>query len=393
MDKKSIWTREFILIALINMTTFFGFNMTTVGMPVYVAKLGATDLVSGLVITLTTAAALLVRPFTGLMLDRYGRKSILLISIGVMMVSIAAYAVFPVLGIILVLRLLQGVGWGLGSTATATIAADVIPKNRFAEGMGYFALASALATALAPALSVALIQNVSVQPMIIIAAGCTALSFVLAIFQHSGKITATEHKSKLRLSGLFDKRALLPASAMFMLGCAFASVTAFIALHGETRGVQNIYLYFTVYAVVTIVTRPIIGKLIDKTGFFMPGILSALGVAVTLVMISFSTNIFMFCVAGVFAGLGMGTGMGTLQTMAVASVPAERRGVATSTFLFGVDAGIAAGAAIAGVAAEVLGYAGMYLSMAIFPVIACLVFILLGKKRISSYSTKKSEEA
>lgn len=385
MNSKSIWTKDFIIIALINLTTFFGFNMTTAGMPVYVAQLGGTDLAAGLVTTFATGAALFIRPFTGIILDRYGRKSILLISVGSMAAIIAAYAAFPILGVILALRLLHGIGWGLGSTATSTTAADVIPQNRFAEGMGYFALFSAVASAFAPALSVGLLQNVGVQPMIIIAAGCTALSFVLAMFQSSQEIPKTKEKKKLQLSDFFDKTALFPAGIMFLLSCAFASVMTFIALHGQARGVDNIYLYFTVYAVVTIISRPAIGKMIDKTGFFMPGILSTLGVVITLVLVSFSTNIIMFSIAGIFAGLGMGAGMGTLQTMAVATVPSERRGVATSTFLFGLDAGVAVGAVIAGAIADSVGYANMYLSLAIFPIIAFLIFLLLGKKRISGY--------
>lgn len=388
MNKTNIWTRDFIMIALINLFIFFGFNMTTVGMPVYVTQLGATDFVAGLVISFATGAALFIRPFTGIMLDRYGRKSILLVSVGLMAAVIVAYAVFPVLGIILTLRLLHGIGWGLSSTATSTIVADVIPKNRFAEGMGYFALTSAIATALAPALSVALLQNSGIWPMIIIAAGCTILSFILSTFQRSKEITKIERNKKLQLTDFYDKGALLPAGVMFLLNCGFASIMTFITLHGQARGVDNIYLYFTVYAIVTIISRPVVGKMIDKTGFYLPGILSALGVVITLVLISFSTNITTFCVAGVFAGLGMGTGMGTLQTMAVAAAPSERRGVATSTFLFGLDAGIAVGATIAGAVADMVGYANMYLVLVIFPVTASLIFIFIGKKRLSVYSEK-----
>lgn len=384
--KKSFWTRDFILIALINLTTFVGFNMTTIGMPIYVAKLGAPDLIVGLVTTVATGAALFIRPFSGIMLDRFGRKGILISSIGAMAVIIAAYAVFPVLGIIVTLRFFHGIGWGLGSTAISTIAADIIPKKRFAEGMGYFALSASLATAVAPALSMALIQNVGINPMIIVASSCTIISLIFAIFQHASKIEKVERKRKIQMSDFFDKRALLPASMMFLLNCAFASVITFIALHGQAKGIDNLYLYFIVYAIVTIISRPITGKIIDKTGFFMPGILSALGVAITLVLISISTNITMFCIAGIFAGLGIGTGMGTLQTMAVASVPSERRGVATSTYLFGLDAGIAVGAAIAGAIAGAVGYSNMYLIIAVFPIIACLIFIILGKKRISQYS-------
>ena len=385
-DKKSLWTKGFILIALINLATFLGFNMITTGMPIYVAQLGASDLIAGLVISFTAGSALFIRPFSGLMLDRFGRKGILIASIASMAVIIAAYAAFPIVGFIVTLRLFHGVSWGLGSTAISTIAADTIPRHRFAEGMGYFALTGALSTAVAPALSVALIQNAGANLMIIIATGCTIVALILALFERASKFEKQGEKKKLQLSDFFDKKALLPAVVMLLMNFAFAAVITFIALHGHARGVDNIYLYFTVYAIVIIISRPVTGKIIDKIGFFVPGILSAFSVIITLVIVSFSTDIIMFCIAGIFAGLGFGTGMGTLQTMAVASMPSHRRGVATSTFFFGFDAGIAAGALVAGAISGIIGYANMYLVMVAFPVVALLIFIGVGKKRIAEYS-------
>lgn len=384
--KQSIWTRDFILIALINLAAFLSFNMATTGMPVYVASLGASSFQVGLVTTLATTAALCIRPFTGIMLDRFQRKGMLIVGLITVIITTAAYAVFPLVGVILALRIFHGIGWGLGSSATSTIAADVIPRKRFAEGMGYFALTTAVAVAIAPALAIALVQNSGALPMIIIATIAAAIALVLACFQRSNTIEKVAEKAKLTVADFFDKRALLPAIIMFFANIAFASIITFIALHGEQQGADNIFLYFTVYAVVTILTRPIIGKIIDKIGFFVPGILSMIGVAITLVVIAFSSNIIMFCLAGVFAGLGLGTGMGTFQAMAVASVPPQRRGVATSTYLFGFDAGIAVGAIIAGSIVGMVGYSTMYLIMSIFPFIALLIFLGVGRKRMQIYS-------
>ena len=385
---EKIWTRGFILIAIINMAIFTGFNMLMTSMPLYIASLGAADFVTGLATTFATGAALIIRAFTGVLLDRFGRKGILISGIGIMAAVTVAYAVFPIVGVILTLRLLHGIGWGLSSTATSTIAADAIPKKRFAEGIGYFALTSSLAVAAAPALAIGLVQSVGIMPVLIIAGGCTFLALVVSFIECSPKAESVHQKQKFGLSSMFDKKALLPSGIMLLINCAFASITTFIALHGQAQGVSNISLYFTVYAIVTIISRPIIGRIIDKTGFYLPAVLSTIGVIITLVVIAFSNSIIMFCFAGVFGGLGIGTGMGTLQTMAVSSVSAERRGVATSTFLFGVDAGIALGAAIAGVFAGAFGYGTMFLVMAIFPAIACLIFILLGRKRIANYSAK-----
>ncbi len=98
----------------------------------------------------------------------------------------------------------------------------------------------------------------------------------------------------------------------------------------------------------------------------------------------------MFCLAGVVAGVGFGTGMGTLQTMAVAAAAPNRRAVATSTYYFGFDGGIGTGAVFAGAIAGAVGYRGMYLAMVVFPAMAAAVFLLAGRKRIAAYSPQEN---
>lgn len=443
--KSKLWTKEFVLITFINLAVFVGFNMTSTGLPVYISIIGGSDVMSGLSATFCTVAALCIRPLTGLMLVRFERKVILISSIGLMALAIISYAVFPIIGIILFMRIFQGFGWGLSTTVTATVAADTIPKARLAEGLGFFGLAATLAMAIGPALSIGLIQSVGILPMVIIAAISTALSLLLSLFHpnlgslrskrkkvdelnkgdNSGVDNSTSNvaidndirseidinenniennenidesnienrnenvvsglqeekgKRKFLLSDFFEKKAVLPAIMIFLINCAFASIMTFIALHGIEREVDNIYLYFTVYAIATVITRPPLGRLMDRIGFFLPVIFATICLVTTLVLISLATNIFMFCVAGMFGGIGLGTAMSALQTMAVAFVPAERRGVATSTFLFGLDAGVSVGAVFAGFLANATGYANMFMILILFPILAALLFIVKGRK-------------
>lgn len=407
--KAGIWTTPFVLIALVNLTVFMGFNMTTTGMPVLVASLGGSPFQVGLVTTLATGAALLMRPFTGAAVDRFGRKAILLIGLAVMIVAIALFMVLPPVSVILVLRFVQGIGWGFGSTATSTIVADVLPPARFAEGMGYFALTSSVATAIAPALSIALLDSAGPQTMLTVTLVCVAIAFLLALAGRfhvtpsptSAGDTASSSGSgrsplpssqgparaaqKRSLSSLFERRALVPSALVFLTSMGFTPITTFIVLHSQQVGVEGISLYFVVYALVNIVTRPVIGKLIDRHGFFWPALLAAAGVVATLALVAFSDSLLLFCVAGAFAGLGFGTAMGVLQTMAVSSVTPDRRGAATSTYLFGLDGGMAAGSLIAGFVAAPLGYGGMFLAMALFPLAAALVVAIMGRARLAAW--------
>lgn len=66
--------------------------------------------------------------------------------------------------------------------------------------------------------------------------------------------------------------------------------------------------------------------------------------------------------------------------MAVSSVPPQRKGVATSTFLIGLDGGLCLGSAIAGVLAVMVGYSGMFAVMALFPFAATIFFVVCYKK-------------
>ena len=123
----------------------------------------------------------------------------LLFGVGAMFIITAAYAVFPIVGVILALRLLHGLAWGLSSTAIMTVVADIIPHKRFAEGMGYFAVASAIATAVAPALSIGVLASYGVVPMIAIAAGSTLSPFFL---RFSSALSKSNKRKRAGKSGL-----------------------------------------------------------------------------------------------------------------------------------------------------------------------------------------------
>ncbi len=390
-DTGKIWTPTFILVAFVNLGTFMAFNMTNTGIPVFVDALGGSPFQVGLVTTLTTASALATRPFTGLMVDRFGRKGILVTGLLVTTASIALFALIPLIPVILVLRFIQGLGWGLSSTATSTICADELPPRRFAEGMGYFSLTTSLASAVAPALAVALLDYVGIDAMISVSLACIAIACVLAFLPALKTKPASEtrpapsEKTKLSLSTLFERRALFPSALIFLVNMAFAPITTFIVLHGQDRGIDGVFVYFIVFALANLVTRPVIGKIIDKTGFFWPAILSAASVILTMVFIASATDLSMFCVAGIFAGLGFGTAMGTFQTMAVMPVPPQRRGVATSTYLFGLNGGMTAGSLIAGLLVGPFGYGGMYFCMGLFPLIAGIMVVVTGPKHMKKF--------
>ena len=400
-----IFTRHFLLLATINLCMFFGFQMLNIGLPVYMAQLGAAGQVVGLATTLMTVTATLMRVFAGALLDRFGRWGLLIGGTVIMVCAIVSFAIFPIVGVILGLRMLHGIGWGMGSTATSTIAADIIPKRRFAEGMGYFALTTAISSAIAPAASIEIIQGAGAHYMIYVAAGVTVLALLLSAVEafasrrkaaqpaplsqsqqpslspQSAQPAQSPHpQAYSKLETLFERRAVLPGILILLVNIGFGCITTFIALHANAQGVSGVSAYFIVYAIVSLASRPPIGMLIDRFGYRLPAILSTLCTACTLVLIGVSSNMVMFAGAGALAGLGIGTAMSTFQAMAVASVEPWRRGVATATYMTAFDLGIAIGSLLGGILADLVGYTVMYFVVAAFPIVATVVAAAAIKK-------------
>ncbi|WP_236006260.1 MFS transporter [Paradesulfitobacterium ferrireducens] len=376
--QQPLWTKDFILITLANFFIFLGFQMLLPVLPVYATKLGGTDASAGLVVGVFTLSAVLMRPIAGRLLDQHGRKGVYLSGLVLFLLSVIAYHWVPTVLILLVLRFIHGFGWGAASTASGTIASDIIPKARLGEGMGFFGLTNSLSMALAPALGLSIMKWSGFDTVFIISTTAVIMTILLAfpIKYHTPDRGASPQKSNM-----FEKAALLPGVVILFVTMTYGSVVAFIALYADSRGVQNIGLFFTVYAIALMVSRPAFGRLADRKGYSAAIIPGMLGVLATMLILYFSASLSAFLAAAVIYGLGFGAVQPSLQAMAVRTVPPFRRGSANATFMVGFDLGIGLGSMIWGAVAELTGYQAIYLWAMVPAGIAILLYVGFGRAR------------
>ena len=131
-----IFTHSFIGVTIINFLIFFSFQMIFPTLPLYVHELGGTDSIIGFVMGIFTVTSLVARPFSGLALDKIGRCKVFIFGLFVLCISSFSYYFASVISVIVVIRLVNGIGWGVSGTSNATIAASMLPKKRLAEGIG-----------------------------------------------------------------------------------------------------------------------------------------------------------------------------------------------------------------------------------------------------------------
>jgi MFS family permease len=145
-----LWNLRYVLLMLANFfTSLVHFSFLTL-LPLYALKLGGNNTQAGLMTGLYSLAALLCRPIFGKMLDKLGRKPVVIIGLTLITLSCAAFIFTHSMAVFLFFRIFNGIGFSAGSTAIATVVADILPVKRLAEGIGYFGLSNTFAQAVGP---------------------------------------------------------------------------------------------------------------------------------------------------------------------------------------------------------------------------------------------------
>ncbi len=158
--KPPLWTRNFIGISISNFFLFMTFYFLLVTIPIYVVDhLDGEKSQAGLMITIFLISAILVRPFSGRWIEKYGSRLILLCSLIIFFAASLLYFLADSVEVLFLVRFIHGVGFGMATTAAGSIAATTIPDSRRGEGMGYFILSSNFAMVIGPFLGLTALHS------------------------------------------------------------------------------------------------------------------------------------------------------------------------------------------------------------------------------------------
>lgn len=390
--KEKIWTRDFILICLANFFIFFGFQMTLPTLPIFVKELGGSDQLVGIIVGIFTFSALLLRPYAGHALETKGRQFIYMIGLGIFVISIGSIAFIASITFLIIMRIVQGVGWGLSTTATGTIATDIVPASRRGEGLGYFGLSGNIALAFGPGLGLALVGKISFTTLFLICAALGLVALLLSSRVQYKKVEQTQDKAVTPRFDVFEKSAIHPSILVFFITFTFGGIATFLPLHAMDHDVAGIELYFFIYAAFLFISRTFAGKIYDKKGHvyvYLPG---AFMILVAMILLAWLPSTFVLLFAGGLYGLGFGTVQPALQAWAVEKAANNRKGMANATFFSFFDLGIGFGALTFGQIAYLFNYSTIYLTGAVSIFISMLVYGMLVIKAKNEHMNRETKQ-
>jgi len=342
-------------------------------LPKYAISLGVDERLIGLINGFYTIASVSVRPLIGMECDRRGRKVVFMFGLSALFLSAIGYYWALSFIVILIWRIIHGMGWAACSTASNTIAADLIPAERKGEGIGYFGMFATIAQCAAPAVALSILANYGFKKVFI----ASILLGFMALFSGSVlKLEAYDIKYPKNVRpAFFDRRAVKVSILMFFLAISYSGIVSYIALCGEERGISNMSPFFLAYAVGILSSRLRVGKYYDKKGPKLIIILSYLALFISDIILANASTILLFSLGGIIFGAGYGALHPTLLAMSVKDIELERRGAVNGTVMSAFDLGVAIGSMFLGIVASYGGYVSVYMTAALAPLVGLFVYL------------------
>lgn len=389
-SRPPLFTRRFFTMCAFTFTVFLSaFQLLPVA-PFHILELGGSTATAGLFLGFLTYSSALSAPLTGALGDRLGKRFMLLVCSVVLAGFLAVYSIVPGYRLLLALVIFQGIFWSGLLSASSAYMTDFIPESRRAEGIGYWGMSTMLAVAVAPNLGFffhARGWGFVCAVTALLNLGMAGIAWSLPpdpLPAHPGG------RPPLRLEGLVEWRVVAVSMSLFLVSFGYGGITSFAALFAERSGVVPKGIFFTVFALVVLLTRVFAGRLADEIGhrrFVMPCfVLTSAGMAL---LAASSTRAGMVFAALVF-GLGFGSLYPAYAAHVVKHVAPGRRGAAFGGILAAFDTGIGTGSLAVGYLIDWRGFATAFAVAAFLAALALPLFIFMEGRFLRQSSPESS---
>lgn len=376
---EKLWNKPFILICISNFLMFFSFYSLLPILPLYIfEKLNAGSTVSGIILASYTIGALLCRPFAGYLVDSFSRKHLYLFTYILFSFLFLGYLVTFTLVLITATRLIHGLSFGIVTTASNTIAVDVLPSSKRGAGIGYFGVTTNVAFALGPMTGMLLYESLGFNAVFIFSFLTCLIGIVLIYFLKVPMKPIKKDASPISLDRFFLVKATPQFINLILVGFAYGPITNYLALYAKEIGIEKGIGYFYAWLAIGLVSsRLISSRWIDR------GYLTTL-IKIGLVILTFTYGSFfwvhspfLFFLLAFILGIGHGLVGPGYQTMVVNMAPHCKRGTASSTYLSAWDLGIGIGILLGAPIATHIQYSGVFLLGALSIFIALILFVTI----------------
>lgn len=355
-EREVLWNSNYLRVWSANFMIFFSFMLLTPLLPLYLSEsFGADKHTIGVVLSGYTIAVMLVRPFSGYLVDSFSRRKVLLVTYFLFFLCFIGYPLAGTLWLFALVRTLHGLPFGATTVANTTVAIDVLHPARRAEGIGYYGLSNNVATALSPMLALALYEwTGSFELLFVLAIAVAGSGYVINRGLKLKPRELVPTTKKLSLDRFILVKALGMGVSFACLSFSYGVISTYIALYAkeELGLLSGSGVFFLLIALGLIVSRLYGGRSLRQGRVLHNATLGLLVSLVGYLLFAGVHNYWGFFGAALIIGLGNGHMFPAFQTMFINLGGSQKRGTANSTMLVSWDVGMGLGVFLGGVVAE-----------------------------------------
>ena len=380
MAKDRLVSPSYCLILAANFLLYFGFYLLMPVFPFYLTEFFQTSSsMMGFALSCYTIAALLIRPFSGYLLDTLARKPLYLVAYFIFMSIFAGYMVAGTLTVFIILRIAHGLAFGTVTVSGNTLVIDITPSSRRGEALGYYGLANNIAMSVGPMVGLFMHDAGLSFNVLFTGALCSCvLGLICASLVKAPVKPTVPKKEPISLDRFLLLKGIPGAITTIFLSFAYGVLSTYVAVYGtEEIGLTGgTGMFFVCLSGGLVVSRLISGQLINR-GYLTQ--VSKMGIS--LLIASFLCFVLfkipaVFYACGVAIGVGYGLLCPTLQTMFINLAQHNQRGTANATYLTSWDFGVGAGVLLGGVIAQHTSYSWAFTLGTILLCIGLALFFL-----------------
>lgn len=361
-----LYSRAFWAMSLANFSTAASFGVFFL-FPLFIELHGGSESDIGIIMGVFALAATVCRPWVSELIDRIGRRHSFTVGSLIMVVLPVGYLLLsgPLTGfypVLMVMRILHGIGMALCFTAAFTFVADIVPPARLNEGIGIFGISGLVGMAAGPALAEFSLNRYGF-PAMFMAASLLATVGLAAHLPLAEPLTE-RHGSEVGASFwqvLMRPKILTVALLAVLFGIGQASTGNFVAPLAAVRSIVHVSLFFIAYSVAAVLVRMGGGRVADRVGELrvIPYALVMTGTG--LLLVTLAHHAWSLALAGAVSGFGHGLLFPSLNSLAVRGEPAAIRGKITGIYTGALDGGNFAGSILLGYIGEWLGLRALFI--------------------------------
>lgn len=363
---------------------YFAFYLLTPLLPLYLSEFfGASKDSIGVLLSGYVIAALVIRPFSGYIVDSFSRKKVLVLFFFLFSVCFFGYIAAGSLLLFGIARTLHGAPFGAVTVANSTCAIDVLPSARRNEGIGYFGLSNNLAMAVAPFIGIYIYHWLNdfswlFWISLFVAFGGFAIATTVDLPQKE----IVKNKEKLSLDRFFLTRAWLLAINIALFSFCFGVLSNYLAIYskeelGITGGTGT---YFMLLSLGLFCSR-LQGAKALRLGFITRN--AAHGMVLSLIGYTLFVcchNMVGYYGSAILIGFGNGHMYPGFLNMFVNIAHHNERGTANSSILTAWDLGLGVGILLGGIVAELMGYTAAFWLVAMANAAGVALFFIASRR-------------